>query len=214
MTDKKLVVVVDMQNDFMDFEDSNLPIPGSSEIIPAVNRYITRELKPSDIAAVVFTQDWHNEDHVEYDPDGNPFPKHCVKETKGAELCVMDGSVPRPIPVVGLRKNMFDMWGEDDLRMFPKDSISKERVERMFNTPEPSRELFFEYWKKQGVTEVEVVGVALNICVAQAVRGFVNRGFSVTVRENLTRGIDVGGGVNDLTVDGVFKDIRDKINVT
>jgi nicotinamidase-related amidase len=123
----------------------------------------------------------------------------------------MDGSVPRPIPVVGLRKNMFDMWGEDDLTVFPKDSISEERIQRMFNTSEPGRDAFFEYWKKQGVTNVEVVGVALNICVAQAVRGLVNRGFDVTVRENLTKGIDVGGGDNDLTVNGVFSDIRDQI---
>lgn len=189
MTDKKLVVVVDMQNDFMDFEDSNLPIPGSSDIIPEVNHYITRELRPGNVAAVVFTQDWHDEDHVEYDPDGNPFPKHCVKGTKGAELCVGDGSVPRPIPVVGLRKNMFDMWGEDDLTVFPKDSISEERIQRMFNTTEPNRDAFFEYWKKQGVTDVEVVGVAADVCVNQAVHGLKNRGFRVTVRGDLTKGI-------------------------
>ena len=213
MTDKKLVVIVDMQNDFMDFEDSRLPIPGSSTIIEGVNRYITRELRPADVAAVVFTQDWHDEEHVEYDPTGNPFPKHCVRDTPGAELCVMDSSVPRPIPVVGLRKNMFDMWGEDDLTVFPKDSISEDRIARMFNTPTPSRELFFEYWKKQGVTEVEVVGVALNICVAQAVHGLVNRGFNVTIRQELTKGIDTGGGEDDLTIDGVFRDIRDQIRV-
>jgi nicotinamidase/pyrazinamidase len=59
----------------------------------------------------------------------------------------------------------------------------------MFNTAEPSRELFFEYWKVQGVTEVEVVGVAADVCVNQAVHGLKNRGFNVTVRNEMTKGI-------------------------
>lgn len=170
-----------MQKDFMDLEGSALPVEGSSKIIEPINEFISR-LRPNEYEGVLFTQDWHTADHIEYQPDGEPFPKHCVEDTEGAKLSVVTAIVPRPIPLYYLHKNMFDMWGEDSVKIMPSDIVTKQNFEAT------QRDKFFKDLKDR-VDEIEVIGVTSDVCCNFAIGGAVKAGFKVTVYGDLVKGL-------------------------
>ncbi len=93
-TDKDVLVVVDVQNDFCD--GGALAVPEGQHIVPVINRMVGR------FAAVVAAQDWHPPGHHSFasaHPGTSPFetatldygeqtlwPDHCVQGTPGAEF--------------------------------------------------------------------------------------------------------------------------------
>ena len=81
----RTLIVVDMQNDFI---DGALPVPGAREIIPTINDLIR------EVENVIFTCDWHPEDHMSFIENGGQWPSHCVKDSRGAQL--VDGLVRPP----------------------------------------------------------------------------------------------------------------------
>jgi nicotinamidase/pyrazinamidase len=94
LTDRDVLLVIDVQNDFCD--GGALPVPGGQEVVPVIHR----------IAAAfhhaILTQDWHPRDHHSFasnHPGRVPFesietkpghqvlwPDHCVQGSLGAEL--------------------------------------------------------------------------------------------------------------------------------
>lgn len=178
------LLVVDDQNDFFDLEGSCLPIPDSKKVIEPTNQFLQMQ-RYSQCKGVMFTQDWHNADHEEYMPDGNPFPKHCVEGTKGAALAVQFGTIPSPIPVLNLRKNVFNMWEESNLQVAAMDAVSRAR----FGNEPQDRDEFFKEMLAKGIKDVVVIGVASDICVNFAIKGLVDRGFNVTAIRPLCKGL-------------------------
>lgn len=79
---KRLLVVVDMQNDFI---DGSLGTDEAKEIVPKVSQRVKEYLDAGD--EVVFTLDTHGEDYLDTQ-EGKKLPvKHCIKGTAGWELC-------------------------------------------------------------------------------------------------------------------------------
>lgn len=78
---KRLLIVVDMQNDFI---DGSLGTNEAKEIVPNVVRKIKAYKEQGD--DVVFTMDTHFEDYLETLEGRNLPVVHCVKGTKGWEL--------------------------------------------------------------------------------------------------------------------------------
>lgn len=79
---KKLLIVVDMQNDFI---DGSLGTEEAKQIVPAVVKKI-EEYQGED-CEVLFTMDTHYENYLET-LEGKKLPVvHCQKGTKGWELC-------------------------------------------------------------------------------------------------------------------------------
>ena len=74
---KTALIIVDMQNDFV--EGGALAVTGGRALVPVINR-IVRELGKTVL--VVTSQDWHPLKAVHFDK----WPVHCVANTKGAEL--------------------------------------------------------------------------------------------------------------------------------
>lgn len=78
---KKTLIVVDMQNDFIDM---SLGTKEAVAIVPRVKQKIAEYLKNGD--EVIFTRDTHGENYLET-AEGKKLPiVHCVKGTKGWEL--------------------------------------------------------------------------------------------------------------------------------
>ena len=94
-TEKKILVVIDMQNDFVEPAGS-LSVAGAMNIVPIINDIRVLFDK------VLFTYDWHPQNHVSF-VNNHPghklfelvqagevqqmlFPAHCVQDTQGAEL--------------------------------------------------------------------------------------------------------------------------------
>lgn len=78
---KKALIVVDMQNDFV---DGNLGTKEAREIVEAVEKKVkaAREMGTE----LLFTRDTHGEDYLQT-KEGKSLPViHCVKETEGWEI--------------------------------------------------------------------------------------------------------------------------------
>lgn len=76
---KKCIVVVDMQNDFI---DGSLGTKEAQEMLPRLVKKLERETD----AALVFTQDTHSADYLETQEGKNLPVKHCIKPEKGWEI--------------------------------------------------------------------------------------------------------------------------------
>lgn len=78
---KKTLIVVDMQNDFIDMA---LGTKEAKAIVPKVKAKIEEYIKNG--YEVIYTRDTHNEDYLDT-PEGKKLPvKHCIKGTKGWEI--------------------------------------------------------------------------------------------------------------------------------
>ena len=97
------LLVVDMQKDFC-YKDGALYIPGAEEIFDATAKVVrwARERMP-----VIFTQDWHREDDVEF----KIWPKHCVMNTAGAEI--IDELEPNPDDYYVKKRRYSAFFGTD-----------------------------------------------------------------------------------------------------
>ena len=78
---KKTLIVVDMQNDFIDMA---LGTAEARAIVPKVKAKIEEYAKNGD--EIIFTRDTHGENYLET-PEGKKLPvPHCIKGTKGWEI--------------------------------------------------------------------------------------------------------------------------------
>ena len=74
------LLLVDMQNDF--FPGGSLAVPEADDIVSPANRYIKIFIEKG--LPVLFSRDWHPENHVSFKYKGGLWPSHCVAGTKGA----------------------------------------------------------------------------------------------------------------------------------
>ncbi len=112
----KLLVVVDMQNDFT---TGALKNDEAVKVIPNIARKIEQSEKSGD--TVVFTRDTHTDDYMETQEGKNLPVKHCVKGTLGWEI------VPQ-LKMYTYRKRIFDKpcFGSMELAMFAHEKCFDE----------------------------------------------------------------------------------------
>ena len=78
---KKTLLVIDMQNDFIDMA---LGTQEAIAIVPRVKAKIDEYRKNGD--TIIYTRDTHGEDYLKT-PEGEKLPVvHCVKDTKGWQI--------------------------------------------------------------------------------------------------------------------------------
>jgi len=180
MTDA--LIVIDMQNDFC--PGGALAVTGGDEIVAPINALM------SEFKTVILTQDWHPRGHSSFasshagqepmsviDMPYGPqvlWPDHCIQGTKGAEF-------------------------HEALRT-DGDMI----IRKGFNPAIDSYSAFFEndhttptglegYLRTRGIEKLTMVGLALDFCVNFSAVDGAQLGFDVTVRQDLSRAIDLDG---------------------
>ena len=79
MKKNKLLIVVDMQNDFV---IGSLANPAAEKIIPN----IVEKLKAKDYTYLIFTRDTHQKNYLETQEGKNLPVEHCIEGTKGWEI--------------------------------------------------------------------------------------------------------------------------------
>lgn len=188
----KALIIVDVQNDFC--EGGALAVPGANAIIPEINE-LRETLKPD---LVVLTQDWHPADHTSFitnnpgeelfkprkaaDDDGTHqmmWPVHCVQGSKGAEF-------------------------HPDLRVLPTDRIIQKGCKADVDSYSGFGSAEFKthgIWlraeeteledilRSAGITEVYVVGLAFDYCVAATAKDAVDFGYKTTIITNCTASV-------------------------
>jgi nicotinamidase/pyrazinamidase len=184
-TAQDVLLVIDVQNCFT--PGGSLAVKEGDQIIPLINR-LARGFEH-----VVLTQDWHTPGHISFASSHagkKPFettqlsygtqvlwPDHCVQGTPGADLH-RDLRIPHAELIIrkGYRKHV--------------DSYSA-FYEADGKTPTG----LTGYLRDRGLTQVFLVGLATDFCVAWSALDARKAGFGALVIEDATRGIDADGSL-------------------
>jgi nicotinamidase/pyrazinamidase len=178
----KALIVIDVQNDFC--PGGALAVEGGDEIVPLVNRMV------GTFDHVVLTQDWHPARHssfasshagkapfeaveMPYGPQ-TLWPDHCVQGTKGAEF--------HP----GLE------WTKAELVIRKGFRPAIDSYSAFFENDHETPTGLAGYLRERGISELTLVGLATDFCVAYSALDAVRSGFSATVRLDACRAIDLG----------------------
>jgi len=187
MMDNSALIVVDMQNDFMD--GGVLAVPGSKSIVPTINLYM--EVFHNRSLPIYATRDWHPQNHISFRERGGPWPPHCIMFTEGASFF--------------------------NKLKFPKETevISKamkpdEEAYSGFQGTDLAIRL-----KKRGISNIFISGVATEYCVLSTAMDGIKNGFRVHLLQDAVRGIkdrDVSSAMQRMKDAGViiisFKDLE------
>lgn len=151
MNSNKVLIVVDMQSDFVDRN-------GGLTISPALGEFQTKlliknisEHIKSFEGDVVYTLDTHLEDSCEF----NSFPDHCIKNTDGWKLT---DKVCEAIEFKEREQGAL-------IKCYQKSTFSSSQL----------AEDLLKYRDKEPETEFEIVGVCTHICVHDIATSLVNR---------------------------------------
>lgn len=173
---KNILLVVDTQYDFM-MSDGALYVPDSEEIIIPLIKYV-KNINPDLFGIVYYTMDTHSASTYADSEEAKQFPPHCLMGTPGYENVINIELTSGVVPTFVQNKGVFDMWEEESCYVYnPWDLAAG--IDRN------------EFWEtvQEATNIVYVCGVATDVCVYQAVRGLLARGFTVAILEDLTRGI-------------------------
>lgn len=80
---QKILIVVDMQNDFV---DGSLGTPEAQAVLPRVIDKIRRQLAAYGLDSVLYTMDTHQEDYLSTQEGRNLPVRHCIRGTDGWQL--------------------------------------------------------------------------------------------------------------------------------
>jgi len=179
------LLVIDMQNDFC--PGGALAVARGDEIIPRINALL------AEYAVKVLTQDWHPLGHASFaanHPGAAPFstipmpygaqvlwPSHCVQGTDGAAF---HPALNTDAADLVLRKG-FRAAIDSYSAFFDNDRATPTGLEG--------------YLRARGVTDLVLVGLATDFCVAWSALDAARLGFGVTVLEDACRAIDLNGSL-------------------
>lgn len=160
----KALIIIDMQNDFM--PTGALPVPHGDELIGLINRLMPH------FPLVIATQDYHPSDHVSFADnhkageviDGQVlWKRHCVQGTSGVEL--VKGLDTKHIHYV-VHKGM-DAFVDSYSAFFDNRKLKSTGLDA--------------YLKQHRVTEIYLVGVALDYCVLYTALDALDLGYRLFV---------------------------------
>ncbi len=183
--DNEALIVIDLQNDFC--PGGALAVGGGDEIVPLVNRLIDTH------AHVILTQDWHPAGHssfasshagqapfgsieLAYGPQ-TLWPDHCVQGTEGADFhAKLAWTKAEMVIRKGFRPGIdsYSAFYEND-RTTPTGLAG--------------------YLRERGLTNLTLVGLATDFCVAYSALDARRLGFDTGVILTACRAIDLGGSL-------------------
>jgi nicotinamidase/pyrazinamidase len=171
------LLVVDIQNDFAD-PSGSLYVPGGEEVLDLANREIERARGAG--AKVAYSQDWHPPETPHFAAHGGIWPHHCVRGTWGAAF--------HPALIVAGEVVQKGSGGEDGYSAFTvRDPVSGQQ--------RPTRLL--TVLRSLGVTDVVIIGLALDYCVHDSALDALRLGLRTTLLEEGTRPVELQSGDGD-----------------
>lgn len=177
MGNKKVLVVVDFQNDFV-MPNGALYVPEAETITQTIQNHINND----SYCEVIYTLDTHSEEEYKNSLEGKIFPSHCEIATEGWKLSNIS---PRNNEVSSFINNTtknVDFSFNDEF-VFLKDKFSIFEGNKSYSDFITKRYCFKN-------TEFFIVGVATNYCVFSSAMGLKKLGFeNVSLIESATKGI-------------------------
>jgi len=179
------LVVIDVQNDFC--PGGALEVPGGDQVVAPINMMM------SDFDTVILTQDWHPAGHSSFassHPGRGPFdtvempygqqvlwPDHCVQGSAGAAF--------HP-----------DLRTDGDLIIRKGFRAGVDSYSAFFENDQTTPTGLEGYLRSRGVTDLTMVGLATDFCVAFSALDARRLGFSVKVVLDACRAIDLEGSLD------------------
>jgi nicotinamidase/pyrazinamidase len=179
------LLVIDVQNDFC--PGGALAVSGGDDIVTGINALM------AEFPAVILTQDWHPADHLSFasqHPGKAPmemtempygpqvlWPDHCIQGSHGAEFHAdLDTTRADLIIRKGFRREI-DSYSA----FFENDQTTPTGLEG--------------YLRNRGISKLTLVGLATDFCVNFSAVDAAKLGFTVEMRSDLTRAIDLNGSL-------------------
>lgn len=159
------LVIVDMQNDFV---TGSLAVPGASEVIPVLNRYI--DIFARQHLPVIATRDWHPLLHRSFRESGGEWPAHCVASSAGAAF----------VSALALRP---------DAIVISKGTQTDREAYSGFEGTDLDLQL-----RARGVSRLFVGGLATDYCVLNTVLDARRCGYDVLLLADAIRAVNIGAG--------------------
>jgi nicotinamidase/pyrazinamidase len=170
---------VDTQIDFLS-PAGKLYVSESEKIIPRL-RDLTQYAAEHEIQIVSST-----DAHLPSDPEFAQYPPHCLAGTEGQKK--VDGTLlPRHFVVPNRKIEL-----PKNLKEYPQIIVEKQTVDVFSN---PNIKALLDLLGKR---EVILYGVVTEICVDRAARGFIQRGYPVTVIDDAIRHLDAKAAADTL----------------
>jgi nicotinamidase/pyrazinamidase len=167
----KALLVVDVQNDFC--EGGSLAVSGGAAVAKKISDY----LRSADYKLVVASRDWHDSDNnnsghfadASADPDyKTSWPIHCVANSEGAKY--------HPnLELDLIQAHVFKGQGAHGYSAF--EGITEEGG------------TLAELLKLEGISQLDVVGIATDHCVLASALDAKKLGLKVRVISSLTAGV-------------------------
>ncbi len=178
------LIVIDVQNDFC--PGGALAVPGGDEVVAPINAMMAQ------FDTVILTQDWHPAGHSSFasaHPGKAPFetaemsygqqvlwPDHCVQGTEGAAF--------HP-----------DLRTDGDLIIRKGFRSAIDSYSAFFENDQTTPTGLEGYLRTRGITDLTLVGLATDFCVAFSAMDARRLGFSVKVELAACRAIDLDGSL-------------------
>ncbi len=186
----RALIVVDVQNDFC--EGGSLAVTGGAEVAHGIadllHHWTEQDPKAPDYAVTVATQDHHIDPgaHFSRQPDYvDTWPRHCVVGTDG--VAFHPNLDPQPFAAIFLKGEYAAAYSGFEGR--DHDGVG-----------------MAEWLRRQGITEVDVCGIATDHCVRATALDAVREGFAVRVLTTLCAGVAPGtttAALREMTAAGV-----------
>jgi nicotinamidase/pyrazinamidase len=156
------LIVVDVQRDFC--EGGALAAAETLSLLEPLRRNIDAARKKG--ALIIFTRDWHPQNHSSFQANGGPWPVHCVANSQGAQLMppirpeAEDMVVNKGVAAEGPGYSGFEDTG---------------LAERL---------------KQLDVNRVGISGIATEYCVRATALDSVRGGFATSILSDLIRAVN------------------------
>ena len=165
------LVVVDVQNDFAD-PGGSLYVRGAAVVVEGVNRLVEEAISRG--WPVFYTQDWHPDTTPHFAKDGGIWPVHCVEGSVGAAF-----HPDLRVEGVSIKKGGA---GEDGYSGFTMRDLVEGR-----DRPTELDSLL----RREGISKVVVVGLALDYCVKDTALDAVRLGYETEVPLRATAAVNL-----------------------
>ncbi len=167
------LILVDVQNDFL--PGGALAVPNGDQVVPVLNEYIERFLAKK--LPIFATRDWHPPDHCSFQPQGGPWPPHCIAGSLGAQFA----------PGLKLPENT---------RVISKATDPKREAYSGFDGTDLEQKL-----RQLGIRRLFIGGLATDYCVLNTVKGACRLGFEVFVLTDAVRAVNAHPGDEQKALD-------------
>lgn len=172
------LVVIDVQRDFL--PGGALPVPDGDAILPVIRTIA------ADYDCVLLTGDEHPEDTAHFEQ----WPPHCIRGSLGAELMLQRDIHYDHVVEKGTDRESDGYSAFDGMVTFGR-------------VTEP----LDEWLRDHDIVRVDLVGLALDVCVSATAHDAVRLGYMTRVLLDATRPVrpeDAAGVVDELRARGVL----------